>query len=257
MMNALLGFTGFVGSSLLRQQHFDACFRSSTTAEIRGRSFDHIICAAAPAQKWIANREPATDRQGIDALIGHLDTVTCERFTLISTVDVFAEALGVDESSPADDPDLHAYGANRRHLERYVAERFARHLIVRLPGLVGPGLRKNAIFDLHNDNRLDAVDSRGVFQFYPMVNLSADLDRAWERDLRLLHLSAAPLSIGEIAQHGFGRRFDNHCAAPPARYDFRSLHAEAFGGADGYQYSQRESLLAIRAYAQSEPRTDF
>ncbi len=253
-MNALLGFTGFVGSSLLRQRHFDACLRSSTIAEIRGGRFDHIVCAAAPAQKWIANRDPEGDRRGIDALIANLDAANCERFTLISTVDVFADALGVDESTPADAADLHAYGANRRHLERYVAERFPRHLIVRLPGLVGPGLRKNAIFDLHNDNRLDAVDSRGVFQFYPMVNLAADLDHAWELDLRLLHLSAAPLSIGEIAAQAFGRAFKNHGAAPPARYDFRSRHAEAFGGTDGYQYSRRESLLAIRAYAQSEPR---
>jgi hypothetical protein len=40
-----------------------------------------------------------------------------------------------------------------------------------------------------------------------------------------------------------------------ACYDFRSKHAALFGGYGGYQYSKRETMLAIRAYAQSEPRT--
>ena len=127
-------------------------------------------------------------------------------------------------------------------------------LVVRLPGLVGPGLRKNAIFDLHHGNALDAVDSRGRFQFYPMVNLWDDLQVALGAGLRTLHLTAAPLSIGEVAREAFHRPFDNVRPGEPAVYDFRSKHDRLFGGDGGYQYSRRESMLAIRAYAQSEPR---
>jgi dTDP-4-dehydrorhamnose reductase len=253
-MKALLGFSGYVGSTLLRQRSFDACFRSTDIERAREGVFDEAVCAAAPAQKWIANRDPEGDRKAIDGLIANIDAMRCRRFTLISTVDVFVDPIGVDEESPADAAGLHAYGSNRRRLEQFISARFDQHLIVRLPGLVGPGLRKNAIFDLHNDNRLDAVDSRGVFQFYPMVNLAADLDRAWSLELDLVHLTAEPLSIADIASEAFGRTFDNPCSAEPARYELRSLHADRFGGAGAYQYSRRESMLAIRAYAQSEPR---
>jgi len=40
---------------------------------------------------------------------------------------------------------------------------------------------------------------------------------------------------------------------PPARYDMQTLHAHIFGSPKLYQYSAREIIQAIRAYAQSEP----
>lgn len=255
MTDALIGYSGFVGSTLRKQTHFDALYRSTNIGDIRDRRFGTVVCAGAPAQKWLANREPDNDRQRIAALIEPLRSVSCEQFVLVSTVDVFAEPIGVDEATPTDPTQLQAYGRHRLELERFVQEHFERHLIVRLPGLVGPGLRKNAIFDLHNDNRLEAVDSRGVFQFYPMVNLWYDIHRALEAGLDLVHLSAEPLSVAEVAQAGFGRTFDNHLAGTPPRYDFRSRHAALFDGSGAYPYSRSKTLLAIRAYAQSEPLT--
>jgi hypothetical protein len=255
MPSALIGHSGYVGSTLLRQRGFDFLYRSANIGDIRGRNFDLAVCAAAPAQKWIANREPERDTQAIDSLIGHLGTIRARAFVLVSTVDVFRNPAGVTEESPVDESGLHAYGLNRRRLEQAVAQRFPESLVIRLPGLVGPGLRKNAVFDLLNDNNLHAIDSRGVFQFYPMVCLWQDIERALSLGLRLLHLTAEPVSVAEVASAGFGRPFANELAAAPARYDLRSLHAGAFGGAGDYQYSRRESLLAIRAYAQSEPRT--
>jgi len=253
-VDALIGYSGYVGSSLLRQRDFDARFRSSNAGELRGAHFDLVVCAAAPAQKWIANRDPVADQRNIEALVGHLGAMRCERFVLVSTVDVFASAVGVTEDSPVEEGGLHAYGLHRRQLELAVKALFPSCLVVRLPGLVGPGLRKNVIFDFLNDNNLSAVDSRAVFQFYPMVNLWSDMEVALRSGISLLHLTAEPLSVAEVAQEGFGRRFDQALSTPPARYDLRSVHARLFGAAGPYQYSRRESLLAIRAYAQSEPR---
>lgn len=255
MTDALIGYSGFVGSTLLRQRSFDSQYRSTDIGQIAGRSFSTVVCAGAPAQKWIANREPERDRQNIDGLIAHLQTVDCETFVLISTVDVFKEPLGVDEDSPFDEHGLHAYGLNRRRLEQFVAERFPRHLIVRLPGLVGPGLRKNVIFDLLNDNNLQQIDSRGVFQFYPMVNLWYDIQTALAAGLSLVHLTAAPISVAEIAGLGFGKPFAHELDKPAARYDMRSRHAALFGASGAYQYSARETLQAVRSYAQSERRS--
>jgi len=253
MRSSLIGFSGFVGSTLLKQQAFSSLYRSTNIAEIDNETFDTVVCAGAPAQKWIANRDPEADRQKIDGLIGHLSRIQCDSFVLISTVDVFKQPLGVDETTAVDEEGLHAYGANRYRLEQFVRQHFANALIVRLPGLVGPGLRKNVIYDLLNDNNLHAVESRGVFQFYPMVNLGYDIQTAQAAGLDLVHLTAEPISVADIARQGFGRDFGNTLEGTPARYDFRSVHAEVFGGRDGYQYSARDTLLAVRAYAQSEP----
>lgn len=255
MSNALIGFSGFVGSTILKQTSFGALYRSINIGEIEGKSFDMVVCAGAPAQKWIANREPEADRQKIEALIAHLKTVHCKTFVLISTVDVFKNPLGVDEGTPIEESGLHAYGLNRRLLEKFVESHFTSYLIVRLPGLVGPGLRKNVIFDFLNDNNLNAIDSRGVFQFYSMVNIWYDIQSALNAGLKLVHLTAEPISVAEVSEHGFGKPFEQAQANNPGRYDMRTQYAQIFGGSGHYQYSRRETIQAVRAYAQSEPRT--
>jgi dTDP-4-dehydrorhamnose reductase len=252
MTAALIGYTGFVGSTLLKQSTFGAQYRSTNVAEIKNREFELVVCAGAPAQKWIANREPEADQRNIEGLIAQLSTIKCGTFVLLSTVDVFNRAVTVDEDSVVDETGLHAYGKNRRLLERFVQAQFARHVVVRLPGLVGPGLRKNVIYDFLNDNNLSAVESRSVFQFYPMVNLWSDLKVAMAKRLSLVHLTAEPVSVAEVALEGFGRKFSNELANAPVAYDMRTKYAEHFSGQGAYQYSKRETLLAIRAYAQSE-----
>lgn len=255
-MDGLIGHTGYVGQTLLRQRAFDRLYRSTDIATIRGEHFGLLVISGAPAAKWIAEREPEADFARLSGLADHLDTVTADRVILISTVDVFADSRGADEDTDPDRAPATAYGRNRRWLERRVSARFPNTLVVRLPGLVGPGLRKNVIFDLRNDNNLAAIDSRGSFQFYPMVNLWSDLEIARKAGLSLVHLTAAPITVEEVAREAFGRDFRQVVEGRPvAAYDFRTRHAALFGGRDAYQYDRRESLLAIRAYAQSEPRS--
>lgn len=255
MPDALIGYSGFVGSSLLRQRHFDELYRSTNINDICGKNFDLVICAAAPAQKWIANREPEADLQNIKALIEHLTSVKSKTFVLISTVDVFRVPIAVDESTPIEEEGLHPYGYHRRLLEKFVQSNFENHLIVRLPGLVGPGLRKNVIFDFLNSNSLEKIDCRGVFQFYPMVNLWHDIELSLKAKLPVVHFATAPVKVADIALHGFGKPFTNELASPPARYDMRTKHANIFGMEGHYQYSGRDVVQAVRSYAQYEAPT--
>jgi len=255
MDNALIGFSGFVGSTLLKQAHFSALYRSTNIHEIENREFDVVVCAGASAQKWIANREPVDDRKKINSLINHLRTVKCKTFILISTVDVFKNPIGVDESTPVEESDLHPYGLHRRLLEKFVEQHFPHYLIVRLPGLVGPGLRKNVIFDFLNHNNLHAIESRGVFQFYPMVNLWYDIRTALEAGLSLVHLTAEPISVEDVSLKGFGKPFIQSLSNTPARYDMQTRYAEMFSSVGRHQYAARETIQAIRTYAQSEPVT--
>lgn len=255
MSNSLIGYSGFVGSTLLKQAPFESLYRSTNIGEIDGKSFTTVVCAGAPAQKWIANREPEADREKIEGLIAHMKSIQCKTFILISTVDVFKQPIGVDESTPIEELGLHAYGLHRRLLEKFVESHFPCHLIVRLPGLVGPGLRKNVIFDFLNNNNLHAIDSRGIFQFYPMVNLWYDIQIALNAGLKLIHLTAEPISVADVSAQGFGKPFEKAQANSPAVYDLRTRYAQIFGAPGNYQYSSRETLQAVRTYAQSEPHT--
>jgi len=252
--HGLIGHTGFVGTTLKKQHHFNSFFRSTDIQEIADQDYDLLVCAGAPAKKWFANQQPDEDRASIAKLINALSSARCERFILISTVDVFLDPSGVDEASSVETVGLHPYGLHRRELEQFVERQFPSALIVRLPGLVGPGLRKNIIYDIHNQNELLKVDSRGVFQFYPMVNLWTDLHRLMELGLNLVHLTAEPISVSEVSEEGFGQSFDNRVADHPMSYDFQTTYATQLGGTGRYTYSRRETLQAVRAYAQTEPK---
>ena len=252
--HGLIGHTGFVGTTLKKQHHFDSFFRSTDIHDIANQDFELLVCAGAPAKKWLANQRPEEDRASIAKLINALSSVRCDRFILISTVDVFPDPSGVDEASSVVTVGLHPYGLHRRELEQFVEQQFPSAIIVRLPGLVGPGLRKNIIYDIHNQNELSKVDSRGVFQFYPMVNLWADLQQVMGLGLNLVHLTAEPVSVSVVSQDGFGISFENHVLDHPLSYDFQTAYGAQMGGTGLYTYSKRETLHAVRAYAQTEPR---
>lgn len=251
-MDALIGYSGFVGSILLKQRHFDALYRSTNIDEAVGKTFDTVVCAAAPAQKWLANKNPSDDLQKVNSLIAKLKTINCKKFILISTVDVFKTPVNVNENTPVETEGLHPYGLHRYYLEQFINEHFPDALIVRLPGLVGPGLKKNIIYDFLNKNNLEQIESRGVFQFYPMINLWYDIEIAWKNEIKLIHLTAAPISVANVAKYGFNFEFENHVQLNPGYYDMKSCHSHLYFNSTNYQYSDRESLMAIRAYAQSE-----
>lgn len=256
MKTALIGCTGFVGTTLQRSVTFDDGFHSTDIAAIDGKSYDLVVGAGAPAKKWLANQKPAEDAAAIDGLIAHLETVKAHTFVLVSTVDVFRSPIAVDENSPVTTERLQPYGYNRRRLEKFVTEHFERSLIIRLPGLVGPGLKKNIVFDFLNDNNVNRIDSRHVFQFYPMVNLWADIEKSLAAGVTLVHLTAEPVSVAEVAREAFGRDFTQTLAdVAPVHYDFRTVHAGLWGRTGAYQYSREESLTAIRHYAETEART--
>jgi hypothetical protein len=252
---ALIGFSGFVGSLLNKQASFKSLYRSTNISDIEGKSFDTIVCAGAPAQKWVANQEPNIDLKNIEDLIARLKNAQCKNFILISTVDVFKNPQGINEHSVIDESELQAYGLHRRHLEKFVESYFPSYLIVRLPGLVGPGLKKNVIFDFLNHNNLQAIESRSVFQFYPMINLWNDIQIALNAGLNLVHLTAEPISVADISRNAFDRAFDNVLPHPPVRYDMRTIHAKIYGATGNYQYSASETISAVRNYAQSEQIT--
>jgi hypothetical protein len=244
MARALIGYTGFVGSNLPHKE-FENLYRASNISEIRGRSFELVICAGAPAAKWKANQEPEKDIANLQSLMDCLDEVRCERFVLISTVDVFHSPVGVYEDSPTNTADLQPYGRHRLMLEEFVRRRFPNSSVMRLPGLFGFGLKKNIIYDLMNENALDLTHAESVFQFYPLNRLWQDLQVMLPLKLPLVHFATAPVQVQELARRCFGVDFTNITAAGPVRYDMRTRYASIFGGEIVYLLSAEETFRLI------------
>src|ERR1035438_6640114 len=102
MASALIGHTGFVGGTLLRQRGFDDLYRSVNIGEIAGKEYDLLICAGAPAAKWKANKEPEEDRRNLLSLMEALGKTRARTAILISTIDVYASPAGGYEDTPID-----------------------------------------------------------------------------------------------------------------------------------------------------------
>jgi nucleoside-diphosphate-sugar epimerase len=248
---ALIGHTGFVGGNLARQRSFDAFFNSSNIEQIAGRSFDLVVCSGARAEKWRANADPEADLNGIERLTRALEHVEARKLVLISTVDVFLNPIGVDEESPTPMTGLHPYGRNRRRLEQIISSRFDA-LVVRLPALYGPGLKKNALYDLLHDHEVTKIDARGSFQFYDVGRLWRDTKTALDHELSLVHLPTEPATVGEIARAAFGIEFTNELEQPPASYDIHSRFASLLGGRDPYVEAKSAVLAGISAWVAKE-----
>lgn len=252
MTSALVGYSGFVGTNLLRQYQFDAMYNSTNIEQIAGRRFDLLVVSGMPAAKWIANSEPIVDRRSLDRLWNALHQVHAATVVIISTVDVYPLPVDVDEDTLIEPAKLQPYGKHRRLLEELAARHFSRVLCVRLPALFGPGLRKNAIFDLLHSNEIHKIHAQGVFQFYNLCRLWADVQCALEGGLTVVNFATEPVSIYEVASEAFGLDFTNTPNTVPAHYNVRTKHANLFGGFNGY-LDPREAILAeLRSFVSAE-----
>ncbi len=124
--------------------------------------------------------------------------------------------------------------------------------VVRLPGLFGPGLKKNIIFDFLHGNAVDQINAASAFQFYDTRRLWRDIEIVRAAGLPLVNFATEPTTVREVAREAFGIAFDGAGSGPPARYDFRTRHADLWGGGGGYLLSKRQVLDLMRDYVERE-----
>lgn len=148
MHTALVGYTGFVGGNLAASHPFTALYNSRNITEAFGTRPDLLIYAGVPAAKYLANRDPEADWQAVHGAFENIRAIAPRQLVLISTVDVYADPQGVDENTPADTDAPGAYGRNRARLEALVRQAVPNCTVVRLPALLGNGLKKNFLHDI-------------------------------------------------------------------------------------------------------------
>lgn len=231
-MRVLIGHTGFVGQNI--GHGFDLLINSRNVEQLRGLECSQIVCCGLPGEKWRANADPDADLLATSTLIAALSYTTAQEFTLISTIDVYGNRRG-DESQWTRPRD--SYGAHRLAMERFVRGRWRNARIIRLPAIYGTSLRKNVLFDLLHEHRLEYVNPASRFQWFSLARLRAIIDAPGPR---LLNLVTESIPTVDLLCRFFPwvtvRSLDS-----PVDYDVRSRFFES-----GY-FQNRDSVLAEMA----------
>jgi hypothetical protein len=251
--SALIGFTGFVGGTLHRAGEFDLLVNSKNTNDLRGGSFDLVICAGVSAAKWLANEQPENDRNAIASIRDALDTTEIKELILISTIDVYCDpGAALDEDDVIDASRNHPYGRHRFELERWLASRFRKTRIIRLPALFGGGLKKNVIFDLLHGNQTEKINPLSVFQWYPLRRLASDIERIRANDIDLINLFPEPIETADILDAFFPSAKVGAKTTPAPAYGLRTRYSEIFGGPPGFMLDRITVLGELAGFIAQE-----
>lgn len=247
MKTILIGATGFVGSNLQQQILFDALLSSKNIGDFKGQNVELALVAAGDARKWYANQNPEEDRAHIERVIADISAINIKRVLHFSTVDVYVSKQG-DEAALAGQVSADAYGGHRYLMEQALKERFTDVTTIRLPGLYGPGLKKNIIFDISQGRELNGFNPDSAFQWFDLLELKRIVDFVERTGLKEVNVCAEPLAVSELLE-GLERDLSRvSVAAPLIRYDIRTAHAAAFGVDGDYLYSKAQSLAGIKAF---------
>lgn len=95
---------------------------------------------------------------------------------------------------------------------------------------------------------LNFTDSRSIYQFYNLGRLWDDIQTALEAGITLWHPATEPVSAGEVYEYLTGEKFENELGGVPADYNYKTLYAEKFGGADGYICNKESILKDIKKF---------
>ena len=242
---ALIGYTGFVGGNLKRQWNFTHFYNSQNFKSMHKECFERVVCAGLPGAKWIANKNPQRDWENMVRLQNVLKTVHARCFVLISTIDVYPVDSGKDEDFNCESGTNHPYGSHRLHFENFCRENFSNCTIIRLPGLFGEGLKKNIIFDLLNDNGLDAINPKSSFQFYDVGDLGDDIQKTLDNKIEKINLFTQPLSTAEILNAFFPEKNIGASPAPVKCYDLHTKHAHCWDKKGHYIQTKNESMKKL------------
>lgn len=112
-----------------------------------------------------------------------------------------------------------------------------------------PHRELKSFFEKNCYNALSFTDSRSKFQFYPLCRLWEDIVRAAESGLETVNLCTPQLCASDIYTEVTGKTdWKNYLEKQPYDYDIQSIHAECFGGKDGYLCRPEQELEDIKRF---------
>jgi hypothetical protein len=180
-MKVLVGSTGLVGTTLQNSVSYDLLFNSKNihTFTNQVQNGAELTLACLPATKWKVDADLKSDLDNIWKIINILTEKTYSRINLISTIDVYPTGIGNSYTEVRLPPVLNlSYGTNRYLFELYVKSflKATRICTFRLPALFSSLIKKNVLFDLLHENRVEFIKVNSSYQWYFLEKLANDLE---------------------------------------------------------------------------------
>jgi hypothetical protein len=72
-----------------------------------------------------------------------------------------------------------------------------------------------------------------------------------DKHLAVVNFATEPVTARQLSRQVFARSITNELPAPPPRYDFHTLHADAFGRTGPYIASRDEVLSAMKRFVEA------
>jgi len=158
----LIGGNGFVGSayerllSSLGLEHH--VITRENYAEFVGRHCDVLINANGNSKKFLSDKDPKLDFDlSVRSVVAAPVDNKADTYVFLSSGDVYPSQISPDvtrEDQAIDLKRVSRYGLHKYTAEMMVTSLHSNYLVVRMGGFVGPGLRKNAIFDMLTNQKL-------------------------------------------------------------------------------------------------------
>ncbi len=171
----ILGGEGFVGSAYARlltslSVEHTLLTRANYAAYV-GASCDLLINANGNSKKILANRDPKSEfEMSVSSVVASLSDFKARKYVYLSTGDVYPRQHSPEVTHEDQALDIRAmsrYGLHKYLAEQYVTATHPDWLIFRMGGFVGPGIKKNAIFDILNGPQIWlAPQFRAAIYFY-------------------------------------------------------------------------------------------
>lgn len=221
----IIGAKGFIGSAIVAEAKARGFSITAVDldnyAEAVGSQADLLINAGGNSRKFIDDQDPVKGYElSVTSVMRLLQDFRFKKFVHLSS-----GAIYPDEGDPAknaEDTKLDPATMTRYGFHKWLAEQLVRHyapdhLIVRMGGFVGPGLKKNAIYDLltggpffvHPDSSFQYMDTRDL------ARLVFELAEGISGGERLFNVSAkGAISIREAAKLA-GREIPADAASRP------------------------------------------
>ena len=238
MKNALIGYTGFIGSNLKKKIKNCDYYNSKNIEKIINKSYNLVYFCGNDSRIWYVNKYPKKDKKNLSNILNKLSKINCNFFILISSIEVYRSShkKKYNEKTKLTLKNNLNYGENRFFFEKEIVKLFKKNLIIRLPVVYGNGLKKNVLFDIIYNNNLDRINTNDVLQFYPVKKLYGDIKKIVKNKVKLINLSSCPIKLSFLFKK-LNLRLNNKNFN--RKYNMTSIHSKIFKKKN-YRFSKKE-----------------
>lgn len=233
----VLGGNGFVGSAFARlfesQNVPYQIISRENYQSLAGSSCDLLINANGNSKKFLGREDPKWEFEAsVTSVRNSLVDFQFKKYLFLSTSDIYPDCSNPELTHENSRPDPAAQSTYGFH--KYLAEQCVQHaapdwLIIRMGGFVGPGLKKNAVFDILNDQPL-WVHPNSEFQLIHTDDsarlIMSLVDQPVTREIFNLTASGT-ISVQNIA-HLAGKNIESNNDSQPVHYEISTEKVEQY-----------------------------